>query len=75
MKTYTLSFRKACIPDPREALRRAWVIHRPLTFVGLLMTWQALRAVPVVAPDALTFLAVAGTVASLVLSVRRAWAS
>jgi hypothetical protein len=42
------------------------------------LTWQALRAVPVIAPDAptlLALLAAAGTVSSLmVLSARQAWA-
>jgi len=44
------------------------------------LTWQALRGVPVVAPDAppllalFALLAAAGTVASVVVSARRAWA-
>ena len=37
MRNYTLPDRRPRIPDPREALRRAWAVNRPLTFVGLLM--------------------------------------
>jgi len=53
---------------------------RALAYLGfvLILTWQALSGVPVVAPDTPTLfalLAAAGTVASLgVLSARRAWA-
>jgi hypothetical protein len=60
--------------------RVALVWTAGLTYLGfvLILTWQALRGVPVVAPDAPTFLALlaaAGTVSSLmVLSARQAWA-
>jgi hypothetical protein len=59
--------------------RVALVWTAGLTYLGfvLILTWQALRGVPVVAPDAPTLLALlaAGTVSSLmVLSARQAWA-
>ena len=64
----------------RSGHRVALVWTAGLAYLGLvlILTWQALRGVPVVAPDAPTLLALfaaAATVASLVVpSARRAWA-
>jgi hypothetical protein len=55
--------------DKRHQVALVWTAGLAYTGLILLLTWQALRGQSVVAPDALTLVALAGLIAAMVLAV------